>query len=299
MDKIPQNFYRYFQNQIWDKNNLPKWFSSSHNTKAWIYWLIHVLDWQLKYTSFKSQNWEIDQEIILSKWETWVSLPTKWHKVEPIGDMKMMLEFFKEKDKKVQEIENEFKQVFPGYSPHYEVEYLSTLIPDKSWKKLLDLWAWLWRNSLFMSFAWFDVTSWDKNIDGLNQIKENSSKNNLSINTKIKDLNNSLVDENYDVIISTVALQFLNKQSAQNLINSMIEKTNIWWYNLIIIPIDSPDFNCPIRFPNLISYQDYLDIYKDWEVIHKDNMFWKFHKNDENWYKIMSRFITLIAKKVK
>jgi hypothetical protein len=42
-----------------------------------------------------------------------------------------------------------------------------------------------------------------------------------------KDLNKDLILENYDVIISTVALQFLEKDSATTLLKSAIEKTNI------------------------------------------------------------------------
>jgi hypothetical protein len=51
----------------------------------------------------------------------------------------MILEFFEEKPKAVQELEEEFKKAFPDKFPHYEVEYLSSIVENRESKKALDL----------------------------------------------------------------------------------------------------------------------------------------------------------------
>ena len=299
MNQIPKNFYRYKQNPLWNNQTLPSWFSNMHNTKSWVYWNIVVYKWALKYTSFESENWNIDGELIINTWEERVSLPQKWHKVEPVWDVEFVLEFYKEMDEKIYELKKDFDEKIPWFKTHYEVEYIASLIEDRKNKKALDLWAWSWRNSLFLANSWFEVHSWDKNTKWLEFIDTKAKENNLNIITKETNLNLNFVKENYDLIITTVALQFLEKIPAKMLIKSMTEKTNIWWYNLIIAPIDAPDHKCPIRFPNLPTYEEYLNFYKYWEIIYTDNYFGKFHVVDENWNKVVSRFATIIAKKTK
>ena len=65
------------------------------------------------------------------------------------------------------------------------------------------------------------------------------------------------------------------------------------------MPVDAEDMKCPIDFPNLMTYEEYLDFYKDWEIVHADDMVWQFHRTDENGHRIRARFATIIAKKIK
>lgn len=298
MIEIPKNFYRYKQMPVWNQNTIPKMFLDKHNTKAWVYAKITVLSWKIKYSIFKDEKWEIEEVHLIEAWDFWVAKPQQWHKIESIWEIEVLLEFFKEKSEEIQKSEEKFEKLFPDKSPHYEVKYLSSLIENKKWKKALDLWSWWWRNSLYLAMQWFKVNSWDKNFEWLLNTSSLAKKNLLDIKTSVKDLNKDLIDENFDVIIATVSLQFLEKESAIRLLNSAIKNTNIWWYNLIIVPIESEDFSCPINFPNLMNYKNYLYLYKDWEIIYSDDMIWRFHKINEKWIKILSRFATIIAKKV-
>jgi tellurite methyltransferase len=148
-----------------------------------------------------------------------------------------------------------------------------------------------------MADNWFKLNSIDRNIDWLNQISEIANTNNLNITTQEVDLNKYYITEKYDCIFSTVVLQFLEKQSAINIIKSMQISTNVWWYNLIIIPIDSDDHLCPIRFPGLLKQWEIIDYYNNWEILEYNEILWTFHRKDELWNKIISRFATIIAKK--
>lgn len=297
MKQIPKNFYRYKQLGIFTEKTIPAWLLKMHNTKDWIYWKINVLEWILKYTIFEKENGKIEEEFFLEKWDFWVAEPQKWHKIEPIWNVKIFIDFFSEKEEKIQEIENIFEKIFPEKNPHFE---LVELIAKQNflWKKALDIWSWFWRNALFLALNWFDVTCFDKNFKWLLQTKNEAKEKNIEIKTVLKDLNKDKIEENFDLIISTVALQFLEKESATSLLKSMIEKTNLWWYNLIVVPINSPDLSCPINFPNLRNYIDYISLYSWWEIITSNNLIWRFHRIDENWKRIISRFATILAKKV-
>ncbi|PZM86566.1 hypothetical protein DLH72_00660 [Candidatus Gracilibacteria bacterium] len=298
MKDIPKSFYRYKQMPIWNQNTIPQMFLDIHNTKAGVYGRINVLSGKLKYTIFRDKNGEIEDTYLIEAGNFGIAKPEQWHKVEAIGEVEILLEFFKEKPKEIQESEEKFEKIFPDKSPHYEVKYLASLVENKKGKKALDLGSGGGRNSLYLAMQGFKVTSWDKNLDGLFSTSNLAKKNFLDIKTSMKNLNKELVEENFDVIIATVSLQFLEKESAIKLLNSAVKHTNIGGYNLIIVPIESENFSCPINFPNLMTYKDYLDMYKNWEIIYSDDMIGKFHKTNEKGIRIMSRFATIIAKKV-
>jgi tellurite methyltransferase len=71
------------------------------------------------------------------------------------------------------------------------------------------------------------VTSIDRNIKALIDISQLADTQNLDIQTKTVDLNNYSVSDQYDVIISTVVLQFLEKSSALHIVSSMQEHTKV------------------------------------------------------------------------
>lgn len=282
---------------LWNASNIPEGFLTMHNTKPWVYAKIIVLKGILKYTAFLSQDGEVDFEMEIGAWEIGFSKPGQWHKVKPLSDdLEMVLEFYQEKSKGIQKIEQNFHKVFPDKNPHYEVELLSTFI-DLKWKKVLDLGSGGWRNSLFLACNGAIVSAWDKNIDGLKSTQELADDQKLSLMTYQKNLNLTRVEENYDIVISTVVLQFLEANSAKKLIVSAQEHTNIGWYHVIITPISSPDVPCPIVFPNLPTYEEYLEWYQDWGIIQKDNYVGEFHVKDEKGNRVKARFLTLVARK--
>ena len=255
MIDVPNNFYRYKQLPIYTKETIPKWLLLAHNTKVWVYWKINVLSGKLKYNYLESENGWVKKEVFVEAWDYIVSAPQAWHKVEFIWDTKIYIEFFAEKPEEIRKIEKDFFTTFPNMWPHYEVKMLVNIIENPVWKKALDLWSGWGRNSLLLAKSWLKVESWDKNLEWLENTKDLADRFWLNLEIKQKDLNYDLVEDNFDVIIATVSLQFLEKQSATNLLKSAINHTNIWWYNLIIVPIEADDIKCIIPFPNMRNYQ--------------------------------------------
>ena len=300
MTQIPENFYRYKQTDIWTNETIPEAILNKHNTKAGVYGKILVLEGALAYTAFKDAKGEVDYKAVIKTGSHGVSAPQQWHKVEPIGETKFLVEFYQEKPENIQKIESDFAEKFPDKKPHDELKLLLSQ-ENFEGKKALDLGSGGGRNSLLMAHNGLSVTSWDQNVEGLTETQFLADRANLNLETEEKNLNIDRVTENFDVIIATVSLQFLEKKSAHELWQSVVDHTNIGGYNLLIVPIASDDVGCEIPFPNLVPYENYLNFYENenWEILHADNMVGHFHRRDANGNRIKSRFTTIIAKKIK
>ena len=105
MREIPKNYYRYKQLPIWTNESIPKGILGIHNTKAGVYGKINVLSGKLKYTIFTNEAGEVASEEIIEAGDFGIAKPQEWHRVETIGEVEMMVEFFEEKSEKIQQME--------------------------------------------------------------------------------------------------------------------------------------------------------------------------------------------------
>lgn len=103
--------------------------------------------------------------------------------------------------------ENYFTEKYGLTRTHSEVLLSADIVKPG---KTLDLGCGNGSNSLYLAANGYDVTAWDKNpmsIDNIERIKAAEGIANLQ--TAIKDLNNLTFDGEYDFILSTVVLMFL------------------------------------------------------------------------------------------
>ena len=110
--------------------------------------------------------------------------------------------------------------------------------------KTLDLGCGNGRNSLYLAANGYDVTAWDKNpmsIANLERIKAAEGLTNL--NAKVADLNALRFEGEYDFILSTVVLMFLEAKTIPGLIENMQRCTKPGGYNLIVAAMDTEDFS--------------------------------------------------------
>ncbi len=297
MTIIPNNFYRYKQMPLWNEKTIAKWVLWIHNTKAWLYGKINLVSWALEYFLY-DENDEIYKKTILSPGNPGIALPQQNHSVKPVWKIEMYIDFYKEKPEKLHLQEQKFIKKY-WKNPHFEVIELLDIIPNLEEKTVADICCGWWRNGLFLAENWaLKTTFFDKNRETLETIQNLWNVNNLNIETQEIDFNKGHIDWNYDIIINTVSLQFLQKKEALRIIAEMQKSTNLWWYNLIIAPILSEDVPCKIDFPFLAEQNEIKELYKNWEIIEYNEMIWEFHRVDENWVKVKSRFATIIARKI-
>ncbi len=191
--------------------------------------------------------------------------------------------------------ENYYSEKYGLTPTHSDVVNAATLVPPG---KALDLGCGNGRNSLYLNQKGFDVTAWDKNpmsISNLNQIIAAEGLKNIT--TDIVNLNALKFDGEYDFILSTVVMMFLERDTIPGLIENMQRCTKPRGYNLIVAAMDTEDFPCNVGFPFAFRAGELSNYYRGWELIKYNEDVGQLHKTDAEGNRIKLRFATLLARK--
>ena len=164
--------------------------------------------------------------------------------------------------------------------------------------KTMDLGCGNGRNSLYLAANGFDVTAWDKNAASINNIDTIRQAEGLNtLQTAIVDLNALSFEGEYDFILSTVVMMFLEPQTIPGLIANMQRCTKAGGYNLIVAAMDTADFPCTVGFPFAFKENELRDYYAGWELEKYNEDVGELHRTDANGNRIKLRFATLLARK--
>ncbi|RKQ38867.1 tellurite resistance methyltransferase TehB [Enterobacter sp. R1(2018)] len=191
--------------------------------------------------------------------------------------------------------ENYYSEKYGLTPTHSDVVNAATLVPPG---RALDLGCGNGRNSLYLNQKGFDVTAWDKNpmsISNLNQIIAAEGLKNIT--TDIVNLNALKFDGEYDFILSTVVMMFLERDTIPGLIENMQRCTKPRGYNLIVAAMDTEDFPCNVGFPFAFRAGELSNYYRGWELIKYNEDVGQLHKTDAEGNRIKLRFATLLARK--
>ncbi len=85
---LPPGLRAYRRTPTFDQGTLPAALRRQHQTKAGVWGLIHVLEGRLRYRTF-----DPDSETVLTPQVRGVVRPQQLHEVEPLGSMRMFVEF--------------------------------------------------------------------------------------------------------------------------------------------------------------------------------------------------------------
>ncbi|MCA9302202.1 methyltransferase domain-containing protein [Candidatus Nomurabacteria bacterium] len=147
------------------------------------------------------------------------------------------------------------------------VKYLA----DLKTGKVLDLGGSDGTNAIFLARNGFEVMNIDKDNAALNDLKIFANENNLNIHTEGADLNNYIINDTYDDIISFFTFHFLKLSSGDKLIDSIQEHTATDGINIIVGFTDQGEFN--INHKKCYFVGDYLvNKYKSWDVLLHDKV---------------------------
>jgi tellurite methyltransferase len=192
--------------------------------------------------------------------------------------------------------ENYYTEKYGLTRTHSDVVNAVTVVPAG---KTLDLGCGSGRNSLYLNQKGFDVTAWDKNpmsISNLNKIIEAEGLQNIT--TDVVDLNALQFDGEYDFILSTVVMMFLERKTIPGLIANMQRCTKVGGYNLVVAAMDTEDFPCTVGFPFAFTEGELRDYYSCWELIKYNEDLGELHKTDAEGNRIKLRFATMLARKI-
>lgn len=192
--------------------------------------------------------------------------------------------------------ENYFTEKYDLTRTHSDVlEAVKVVKPGKT----LDLGCGNGRNSLYLVARGYDVTAWDKNpmsIANVERIKAAEGLDNLQ--AKVVDLNALTFEGEYDFILSTVVLMFLEAKTIPGLIDNMQRCTKPGGYNLIVAAMDTADFPCTVGFPFAFKEGELRRYYEGWELLKYNEDVGELHRTDANGNRIKLRFATLLARKM-
>lgn len=191
--------------------------------------------------------------------------------------------------------ENYFTEKYGLTCTHSEV---IAAMPYLTPGRVLDLGCGNGRNSLYLAANGFDVTAWDKNPSSIANIQRIAQAEGLtSIQSDVRDLNTLTFDGEYDFILSTVVMMFLESATIPGLINNMQRCTKSGGYNLIVAAMDTADYPCTVGFPFAFREGELSDYYAGWDIVKYNENPGELHRTDEAGNRIKLRFATLFARK--
>lgn len=191
--------------------------------------------------------------------------------------------------------ENYFTDKYGMTRTHSEVLNAASLIAPG---KTLDLGCGNGRNSLYLAANGYDVTAWDKNpmsLQNLTAIRDAEGLTNLQIAER--DLNRLEFDGEYDFILSTVVMMFLEASTIPGLIANMQRCTVPGGVNLIVAAMDTEDYPCTVGFPFAFKPAELSNYYAGWELLKYNEEVGELHRTDANGNRIKLRFATMLARK--
>ncbi len=155
--------------------------------------------------------------------------------------------------------------------------------------KIIDLWCWQWRNSLYLFQKWYDIIGIDTSEVAINSLNQN-----LWLDKQIFYVDNIWnIFWNYDYfhIISTFTLSFLWKEQHQY-IKKLQKSTCRWWFHIIQDFIENEN-----NKRGFLSYDEVRELYDEWSILFMDCVEIETLMKDIEWKSIYWKTYRLIAKK--
>lgn len=274
---------------VWDVTTLPKMFCEKHNTQVGTWAKLNIIKGRVNFDMLTEQGEIISQHVFDVEHQPPFIEPQQWHRIANVSDdLQCQLTFYCQP-------EDYTHKKYQMTQTHSDVSEICQMIQAG---KALDLGCGSGRNSLYLQLLGFDVDAVDKSEMSINNLQQIIANDHLAhINASIYDINQANLTGNYDLIISTVVMMFLQPNRIPDIIHNMQTITKSGGYNLIVCAMSTDDFPCTVGFSFTFKENELRNYYQDWQIIKYNEDVGELHKTDIHGNRIKLRFATLFAKK--
>ncbi|MFD1801478.1 SAM-dependent methyltransferase TehB [Mixta tenebrionis] len=274
---------------LWDSTTLPPIWLQPYHTEPGSWAQLKLYKGTLDLALLTERGEVVETLTLNSASQPPRLTPQQWHRVVSFSpDMECQLALYC----KPEDYYHKRYQLTPTHS---EVLEAAGRIPPG---RALDLGCGNGRNVLYLQQQGFSVEGWDRNSDSLNSLQQIINTEELaSVQLRQCDLNQVTIEKQYDFILSTVVMMFLQPETIPGLIGQMQQATAPGGHNLIVAAMSTPDYPCPMPFPFTFSRSELLGYYDGWDILKYNENPGALHKTDAQGNRIKLRFATLLARK--
>jgi tellurite methyltransferase len=280
-----------------DSHGKLKFFLDKHSTKEGTWAKLALKEGTIDFVFLNGQGEELSRISVNKEQPEVLIPPAAWHKIIPANEpFKATLEFYCMPQRY-------FNKKYGLAAVHSDLMYVyQTYLQHLHQASILDVGCGSGRNLLYLAKMGHHVMGVDHDQTALETIQNIAQKEALSeVLTQLHDLNQPLVleTERYDLVLSTVTLQFLSPQRIPPLLTELQKITNKNGYHFLVFPIRSDLYPLPDFFTFLPEKEELYHLYQDngWSILEYKESIGHLHKQDTLGRQISGIFGILLAQK--
>lgn len=279
-----------------DSHGKLKFFLEKHSTKEGTWGLLSLQEGEIDFVFLNGQGEALSHTSLNKAHAEIIIPPAAWHKIIPISP------YFKATLKFYCMPQRYFNKRYGLSAAHGDlVSIYQTYLQHLQSLSILDVGCGSGRNLLYLAKMGHRVLGVDHNPSALATIQDIINKESLSgVDTLLHDLNEPLnLKQGYDLVLSTVTLQFLKPERIPVLLNELRQVTNKHGYHFLVFPIQSEVYSLPNFFTFLPEKEALYHSYQDcgWSILEYKESVGHLHLQDESGKQISGLFGFLLAQK--